>query len=145
MAYEESFHKTVSRTDIFEVRHYPERGVAEVAYRGENSGFHILFDYISGNNKTAQTVEINTAFTRSTKIDMTTPVTQTKSDDQLVMRFFLPVSFTLQTAPKQQTPLSLSERWLPIILPQFAIRAGRMIAILQSTGLSFWMSCVPAR
>jgi len=104
MAYEESSYRTVFRTEVVEVRHYPERVVAEVAYSGENSGFRILFGYISGNNKTAQTVEMKTPVTRSTKIDMTTPVTQTKSDDRMVMRFFLPASFTLETAPEPTDP-----------------------------------------
>ena len=52
MAYEGPSYEVVFRTEGFEVRHYPERVVAEVAYSGENSGFRTLFGYISGNNKT---------------------------------------------------------------------------------------------
>ena len=92
MAYESSSYEVVFRAEGFEVRHYPERVVAEVAYSGENSGFHTLFGYISGNNKTAQAVE------------MTTPVTQTRADDQMVMQFFLPAFFTLKTAPEPTDP-----------------------------------------
>ena len=51
---------------MFEGHYYPERVVAEVAYSGDNSGFHILFGSISGNNKTAQTVEMKTPVTRAT-------------------------------------------------------------------------------
>ena len=94
----------VFRTEGFEVRHYPERVAAEVAYSGENSGFRILFGYISSNNKTAQAVEMTTPVTQSTKIEMTTPVTQTRIDDQMVMRFFLPAFFTLKTAPEPTDP-----------------------------------------
>ena len=56
MAYEGPSYEVVFRTEGFEVRHYPERVVAEVAYSGENSGFRKLFNYISGNNKTSQVV-----------------------------------------------------------------------------------------
>ena len=104
MAYEVSSYEVVFRTEGFEVRHYPERVVAEVAYSGENSGFRTLFGYISGNNKTAQAVEMTTPVTQSTKIEMTTPVTQTRIDDQMVMQFFLPAFFTLKTAPEPTDP-----------------------------------------
>ena len=86
------------------MRHYPERVVAEVVYSGENSGFRTLFGYISGNNKTVQAVEITTPVTQSTKIEMTTSVTQTKVDDQIVMRLLLPAFFSLKTAPEPTDP-----------------------------------------
>ncbi len=35
---------------------------------------------------------------------MTTPVTQTKSCDRMVLRFCLPASFTLKTAPEPTDP-----------------------------------------
>ena len=74
MAYEGPSYEVVFRTEGFEVRHYPERVVAKAAYSGENSGFRALFGYISGNNKTAQAVEMTTPVTQSTKIEMTTSV-----------------------------------------------------------------------
>ena len=47
---------------------------------------------------------MTTPVTQSTKIEMTTPVTQTRIDDQMVMQFFLPASFTLKTAPEPTDP-----------------------------------------
>ena len=41
--------------------------------------------------------------TQSIKIDMTTPVTQRFQDGKIIMRFFLPRKFQLETAPQ---PLS---------------------------------------
>ena len=38
--------------------------------------------------------------TQSVKIDMTAPVTQSKKDGKLVMQFYLPSKFTINTAPK---------------------------------------------
>lgn len=99
MAYEVSSYEVVFRTEGFEVRHYPERVVAEVAYSGENSGFRTLFGYISGNNKTAQAVEMTTPVTQSTKIEMTTPVTQTRIDDQMVMQFFFACVLYYEDSP----------------------------------------------
>ena len=101
----------VFRNEGFEVRHYPERVVAEAAYSVENRGFRTLFGYIYGYNKTAQAVEMTTPVTQSTKIEMTTPVTQTRIDDQMVMRFFLPAFFTLKTAP-EPTDLAITIRAL---------------------------------
>ena len=48
MAYEESKYKVVKKTDIYEIRHYSERIVAQVTFGYEDSGFQKLFRYISG-------------------------------------------------------------------------------------------------
>ena len=51
--------------------------------------------------------------TQSTRIEMTTSVTQTRVNDQIVMQFFLPAFFNLKTAPEPTDPA----RWRPAILP----------------------------
>ncbi len=66
LAYEEASPKIVFWTGVFDVRYYPERIVTKVSYSGENSGIRILFGRISGNNKTVQTFQMKTPFTRST-------------------------------------------------------------------------------
>ena len=46
MSYEEPQYKIVKKTDIYEVRRYAQRTVAQAKYQEEDSGFRILFDYI---------------------------------------------------------------------------------------------------
>ena len=97
MSYEEPKYTVVSETDTYEVRRYESRTVAEVTYETDNSGFRILFDYISGANL------------GSGKLEMTVPVTQSenyydcsshtiKYQWQNDMRFFLPEEYSTQNA-----------------------------------------------
>jgi hypothetical protein len=88
MSYEEPNFKIIKKTDVYEVRRYEKRTVAEVTYDLEDSGFRVLFDYISGANKDTQEVQ------------MTVPVTQSDNNGQMVMRFFLPSQYSKQNAPK---------------------------------------------
>ena len=100
MSYEEPRYTVVSETDTYEVRRYKSRTVAEVNFEGDNSGFRVLFDYISGANLGSQKLEMTVPVTQSERIDMTVPVTQSKSNGQMIMRFFLPEEFSMQNAPR---------------------------------------------
>ena len=92
MAYDENSYKVVKKTDIYEIRHYPERYVAQATYsRGEN-GFRKLFRYITGSNASTQ------------EISMTTPVTEEEKDNKMIMQFFLPTGFTHENAPTPNDP-----------------------------------------
>ena len=88
MSYEEPEYNIVKKTDVYEVRQYRKRTVAEVIFGEEESGFRVLFDYISGSNKGSKEVE------------MTIPVTQSASDGEMSMRFFLPKQYSKQNAPE---------------------------------------------
>ena len=99
MSYEEPEYSIVKKTDVYEVRQYKKRTVAEVTYGEEDSGFRVLFDYISGANKGSKEVEMTIPVTQSKKIDMTVPVTQSASDGEMSMRFFLPTQYSKQNAP----------------------------------------------
>ena len=87
MSYEELEYNIVKKTDVYEVRQYRKRTIAEIIYGEEDSGFRVLFDYISGSNK------------GSTEVEMTIPVTQSASDGEMSMRFFLPTQYSKQNAP----------------------------------------------
>ena len=100
MSYEEPQYKIVKKTDIYEVRRYAQRTVAQAKYDQENSGFRILFDYISGENESATDVAMTIPVAQSTEIDMTAPVTQTNTRGKMVMQFFLPKKYTKETAPR---------------------------------------------
>ena len=100
MSYEEPEYNIVKKTDVYEIREYKKRTVAEVIYGGEDSGFRVLFDYISGSNKGAKEVEMTIPVMQSKEIDMTVPVTQSASDGKMSMRFFLPMQYSKQNAPE---------------------------------------------
>ena len=91
MAYEEPDYVLVKRTDLYEIRRYEDR-IAVQTYQssGEDRAFGRLFRYISGSNQSAL------------KIAMTTPVIQSDDGSGLVMHFFLPESYSAQTAPIPQ-------------------------------------------
>ena len=100
MSYEEPEYSIVKKTDVYEVRQYKRRTVAEVIFGEEDSGFRVLFDYISGANKGSKEVEMTIPVTQSKEIDMTVPVTQSASDGEMSMRFFLPKQYSKQNAPE---------------------------------------------
>ena len=92
MASEEAPYKVVHENDIYEVRHYSNRLVVQINKISDNRSFRQLFNYIAGENSNAE------------KIEMTTPVTQTKENNELFMQFFLPPRFTKETAPTPDNP-----------------------------------------
>jgi hypothetical protein len=100
MSYEEPKYTVVSETDIYEIRHYKNRTVAEITFETDNSGFKALFDYISGANLGLQKLEMTVPVTQSKKIDMTVPVTQSNTNGKMIMRFFLPEQYSTKNAPK---------------------------------------------
>ncbi|MDG2186859.1 MAG: heme-binding protein [Hyphomicrobiales bacterium] len=87
MAYEEPNYEVVHETNLYEIRHYKQRVVVQTKSYSENNGFRKLFNYISGSNQ------------ESLKISMTTPVTETKNDDESVMHFYLPSNFNQSNTP----------------------------------------------
>ena len=92
MAYEESPFNIVHQTDVYEIRHYVDRLAVQATYTNQNSSFRNLFNYISGANIDSE------------KIKMTTPVTQSEENSEMVMQFYLPSKFTKKTAPVPTDP-----------------------------------------
>ncbi len=105
VAYEEPKYDVVKKTDIYEIRLYGERTIAEVVYGKEDNGFKSLFNYISGDNKGNEDIAMTVPVTQSVDIEMTAPVTQsTSSSGKQVMRFFLPEKYTKETTPTPTNP-----------------------------------------
>jgi len=77
----------VHKTEIYEIRKYPERLVAQAINDKDNATFRKLFNYIGGANNFSE------------KIEMTTPVTQTKKNNVFFMQFYLPSKFNKKTTP----------------------------------------------
>ena len=68
-----------------------------------NIGFRRLFDYISGNNRSRQSIEMTAPVTQapnSEKIEMTAPVTQEKQAGRFRITFLMPSRFSMQTLPQ---------------------------------------------
>jgi len=116
MAYETADYETL-REDIarsLSVRRYAPALVVQVDAEANtpthNEAFRLLFNYIQGANTTsatvAMTVPVTTApETQGQKIAMTVPVTTTpEGSSGPAMRFYLPRSLTLETAPKPTDP-----------------------------------------
>ena len=87
IANEEAKYDVLHKTNVYEIRFYSERLVAESIYNNDNNTFKKLFKYISGANINFQ------------KIEMTIPVTQIKKDNTYFMQFILPSKFNKKTIP----------------------------------------------
>ena len=87
MAYEETNYEVVKENKIYEIREYPNRLVIETN-SVQGNGFRKLFNYISGNNK------------ENEEIEMTVPVTQEIKNENMTMQFYLPSKFNKDNAPK---------------------------------------------
>ena len=103
-AIEEPSYSVITVNEIYEIREYDDRLAVQTSQKnGQNGAFRKLFKYISGSNISSTKIEMTTPVTQSVKIDMTTPVMQNFQDGEMVMKFFLPRKFKLKTAPQ---PLS---------------------------------------
>ncbi len=87
MAYDEAKYNVVKKNDIYEIREYSDRLVVQTVSKNGNNSFRKLFSYISGQNENSE------------KIKMTTPVTQIKKEDEIIMQFFLPPRFNKNNFP----------------------------------------------
>ena len=87
MANEELKYEIIKSNEIYEIRKYSDRLAVEAITTNQNSSFRKLFNYISGNNKTSE------------KIEMTTPVTRIKKNGNITMQFYLPARFDENNVP----------------------------------------------
>jgi hypothetical protein len=87
MATEEVKFDIVHKNEVYEIRKYSERLVAQAINEKDNGTFRKLFNYISGANNSSK------------KIEMTTPVTQMKKNNVSFMQFYLPSKFNKKTTP----------------------------------------------
>jgi hypothetical protein len=112
--YEQPPYETVDTVGVVEIRSYAPRLVAQTVVEADdemtarNAAFRILAAYIFGDNIAKDDIAMTTPVAveqQSTKIDMTTPVETAAVDgNRYAMRFFLPSSLTLETAPAPSDP-----------------------------------------
>jgi len=112
MATEEAKYTVVLKVKNFELREYEPHILAETIVDGdfESAGkkaFSRLFQYISGDNKSRQKIEMTAPVAQKTdseKIDMTSPVGQQKTDGRWAVSFMMPASYSLETVPQPIDP-----------------------------------------
>lgn len=90
-----------------EFRTYPSLVLATVESAGDDSGFNLLFGYISGNNTPRQTISMTAPVITATKIPMTAPVVS----DARTMSFVMPPGKNLDEVPE---PLDDRVRIVPV-------------------------------
>ena len=101
MAYESPTYRVEERIGEIELRRYEPYLVAETLVRGSleragTGGFRLLAGYIFGGNQTTAG--------DSTKIAMTTPVTQDRVGDEYRVRFMMPNRYTGDSLPTPNDP-----------------------------------------
>lgn len=112
MAAKEAEYTVVRKEQSFEVRKYEPQILAETIVGGafDNAGkkaFSRLFEYISGNNKSRQKIEMTAPVAQEAageKIDMTSPVGQQRVSGRWVVSFMMPASYSWETLPEPKDP-----------------------------------------
>jgi hypothetical protein len=94
-------YNVIKKIEDVEIRHYPEVIFAVVEDNSGDSGFGLLFQYISGENKTRRKIAMTAPVITSEKIPMTAPVITGKN----YMAFALPSSYTKEIAPIPTNPM----------------------------------------
>jgi hypothetical protein len=114
--YEEPRYAVIDRIgDRVEIRRYVPRLAAEVDLTsagdaGRREAFQLLFAYIAGANRASAIGQGTIAMTTPVEVSgkelvaMTVPVETSDNAGTGHMRFFLPVKYTLDTAPKPLSP-----------------------------------------
>jgi len=93
-------YEVLKKIKEIEIRNYPKVLLAVVQNNINDSGFSLLFRYISGENKTRRKIPMTAPVITSEKIPMTTPVITAKN----YMAFALPSSYNNENAPIPTNP-----------------------------------------
>ena len=108
MAIERAKYTVVEREGKFELRQYESYIVAETIVEGDfdevgNEGFRRLFDYISGKNRSQQSISMTAPVSQeaeSEKISMTAPVNQVRVGEKYRITFLMPAEYSMETLPE---------------------------------------------
>ena len=105
---EQAKYTILEKQGKFELRRYEAHIVAQTAVEGDfdevgNEGFRRLFNYISGNNRSKQSIAMTAPVNQQVnheKIAMTAPVNQQKAEGKWLITFMMPPKYTIQTLPE---------------------------------------------
>jgi effector-binding domain-containing protein len=92
---EKAAYDVIKKIDNVEIRNYPELILASVKGVKDDEAFGLLFNYISGYNKSQKKISMTAPVITSEKIPMTAPVLSKKD----YMAFIMPSSFDESTIP----------------------------------------------
>ena len=111
MALEKPSYEVLESDGRMELRAYEPYIVAETFVeadfeRAGNQGFRRLADYIFGNNRSRQKMQMTApvAQTTSEKIAMTAPVSMHREGESYRITFMMPSEYTLETLPEPVDP-----------------------------------------
>jgi effector-binding domain-containing protein len=112
---EKAKYEVIEKDGKFEIRQYKPQIVAETVVEAEfdkagNMAFRRLFNYISGENRTKESISMTAPVNQkssSEKIAMTAPVNQQQSEGNYAVSFLMPSKYTMETLPE---PLDSSVR-----------------------------------
>ena len=112
---EKAKYEVIEKDGKFEIRQYKPQIVAETVVEAEfdkagNTAFRRLFNYISGENRTKESISMTAPVNQkssSEKIAMTAPVNQQQSEGNYAVSFLMPSKYTMETLPE---PLDSSVR-----------------------------------
>ena len=108
MAIEKAKYEIVESELDVEIRKYAPQIVAETFVEGEfekvgNEGFRRLYDYISGSNRSKQSISMTAPVTqegKSEKIAMTAPVNQAQDNGKWRITFLMPSEYSMSELPQ---------------------------------------------
>jgi hypothetical protein len=100
MMTEQVQYEVIKKIKDIEIRRYPEVIFAVVEDNVDDSGFGLLFQYISGENKMRSKIAMTAPVVTSEKIKMTTPVVTRNN----YMAFAIPSSYNQDTVPIPTNP-----------------------------------------
>jgi len=109
----------IKKIDKLEIRQYPEVIFAVVENNMYDSGFNLLFQYISGENKTQTKISMTAPVVTSEKIKMTAPVLTGNN----YMAFAIPSHYSEDTVPIPKNPSIKIE-----------VQAKKLMAVLRFGG-----------
>jgi len=109
----------VKKIGAVEIRRYPEILFAVTENDAYDSGFNLLFRYITGENKTRRRIPMTAPVVTSENIAMTAPVVTRGK----YMAFSIPASYTKDTVPTPTNPAVHIE-----------IQTERTLAVLRFSG-----------
>ena len=162
MAIEEAKFTVIERDGRCELRQYESHIVAETIVTGDfadagNQAFSRLFRYISGNNRSRQSIAMTGPVgqeAHAEKIAMTAPVGQERVGNSWSITFMMPAAFTLETLPeptdvnvtlrqvagRQMASISYSGRWTRKFYDEHVQQLRAWIAKkeLKITGEELW-------
>ena len=105
---EKAKYEVIDKEGKFEIRQYKPQIVAETIVdssfdEASNIAFRRLFKYISGNNRTKESIAMTAPVNQkdsSEKIKMTAPVNQQSYEGKYIVSFLMPSKYTMETLPE---------------------------------------------